>query len=632
MHKSVLMTMLTLSIILLGSPAWAAETGVSSRSSGVKEIKDLTVTVGEQPVDFGDAFPVLINERTLVPLRAIFEAMGATVDWDSENRTIYASRKGRSIELFIDKSTALVDNQEILLEAPPIIFKERTLVPLRFIGEAFDGIVDWNSKTKTVAISLTQENVMELPDLQVEFNNKMLDFQTPPILKNGRNYIPLENILDAMDSETYWVRNGDEIAISIDGASVKLFTGKNYAVVNGKKVNTTDFPIEYQGNVLAPVRFLTEAFGGIAHFVPETKVTHIYINRPKFKTSFLVKEAKETIKPTPVPRASLADNRMLMVSDNPEILTPETIPSENVTLWHHTVDSSEVSLDHRIFGWHINHLGQKVKLGITIENLSEKNELEVVGLKGINRSSPNGWSNYDVGLPIAETVLSGQLLNVKLNVSLVQPGETLVLQSFEVEPDNLIGFLDEFTIKNAGGTGEMKYRIRTVLTQSDSDLAAIKSSPVGLDRENPHPRGNWNGSTISAEFPLYQVGSGEMAYSISNGITDNILSEEKNLDATGSVIGNPGHYGATYRIKIPIVNNTGEAKTVRIRIGGRGGLYAGAVKTKEGVFITPVLEPMKEVANVVDYEIQGNQDVIELEIMHAGGSALALAVDIITLD
>lgn len=45
-----------------------------------------------------------------------------------------------------------------------------------------------------------------------------------------------------------------------------------------------------------------------------------------------------------------------------------------------------------------------------------------------------------------------------------------------------------------------------------------------------------------------------------------------------------------------------------------------------------VLEPMKEVANVIDYEVKEQQDVIELEVMHAGGAALALAVDVITLD
>lgn len=165
-----------------------------------------------------------------------------------------------------------------------------------------------------------------------------------------------------------------------------------------------------------------------------------------------------------------------------------------------------------------------------------------------------------------------------------------------------------------------------------TDRRGLEPKDVALGRENPHPRGNWSGSSIFAELPPYQVGSGEVAYSISNGITDNILSKEKALTDPGSVIGNPGHYGATYKIKIPLVNNTSTAKTVRVRIGGRGGLYAGAVKTKDGVFIAPVLEPMKEVANVLDYEIQEKQDSIDLEVMHAGGSALALAVDIITLD
>ncbi|MDD2497853.1 MAG: copper amine oxidase N-terminal domain-containing protein, partial [Desulfitobacteriaceae bacterium] len=389
---TILISILAFNLILPGSLVRAA----GSSTLSVQEIKGLTVKVGKEKVDFGDAVSVLFKGRTLVPLRAIFEAMGAVVDWDNASKSIFASRKGRAVELTIDQNIALVDNQEVVLDAPAMIHQSRTLVPLRFIGEAFDGIVDWNGKTKTVVISLAKENVLELSDLQVELNNKMLDFPEPPIFKDGRNYIPLEIILTSLENETYWVKNGNEVSIAIDGASVKLYPGKNYAVVNGKRINTTDFPIEYQGRVLAPVRFLTEAFGGIAHFVPETKVTYIYINRPKFKTSFLEKEAVEIIKPVPVPQASLIDNRMLMVSDNPEIITQETVPSDNVTLWHHPVSSTQTSIDHRVFGWHINQLGKKIKLGITVENLSQ-NEIEVVGLKGIKRSSPNGWSNYDVG-------------------------------------------------------------------------------------------------------------------------------------------------------------------------------------------------------------------------------------------
>ncbi len=223
-------------------------------------------------------------------------------------------------------------------------------------------------------------------------------------------------------------------------------------------------------------------------------------------------------------------------------------------------------------------------------------------------------------------------MKIRIENPLVKPGETVVLQSFSLEKDFLISFLEDVTIKNTGSAGELKYKIRTVLSQSGSNLATIQTDPVNVDKTNNHPRGNWMGSILFTELPVYLVGSGEVAYSISNGLTDHLLSEKTALPASGFVVGNPGHYGATYKIRIPLENKSGSPRTVRVRIGGRGGLYAGSVKTKEGVFITPILEPMKEVANVIYHKVIGENDIIEMEVMHAGGSALAMAVDIITLE
>lgn len=627
--------LLMMTVWLSYSVIFAVEAKAGGEKTGtIREISGLTVTVDGKKVDFQTTRPAMMGNRTLVPLRAIFEAMGATVDWNQENRTIYATRKGKAVQLTIDSNKALIDGKEVLLDAPAVVYKGGTLVPLRFVGEAFDGIVDWDPKTQTAAISLAKETVLELPDLQVSLNNKMLEFETPPIFKDGRNYIPLENILKALENNIYWSQEGEEISITFDGAEVKLYPEKNYAVVNGSQVNTTDLPIVYQGVVLVPVRFVTEAFGGIAHFVEETKTTHIYINRPKFKTSFLEKEAGEIVKPVPVPTATPVGSRKLMVSDNPEILNEKTITADRVTLWQQQVDTGQAGVDHRVFGWHINNLGKKVKVAITIENVSQTNDMEITGFQGINRSSPNGWSNYDVGLPLAETVLENKMMNVRMDSPVIPAGETVVLQSFELEKDYLLGFIDDFTVKNLG-TGRLQYKIRTVLSQDDADLTGltgIKSDPVDLDPKNTHPRGNWAVSQLSAEIPPYQVGSGEVAYSFSNGVTDNIFSLQSASPGDGAVMGNPGHYGAVYQVKIPLVNDTGREQTVRIRISGRGGLYAGAVKTPEGVFITPILEPMKETARVIDYQIKGKNDMIQLELMHAGGSALAMAVDITTIE
>lgn len=601
----------------------------SKRNQFNPEIKDMKIIVQGKQLEL-DSCPIMKNGRTLVPVREIFEAMGATVDWNPEEQTCYATRKGKSVKLIIGSDIAWINDQEALLDEPATLYGGRTLVPLRFIGEAFDGVVDWDKEVMTVTISLAQEKIIEILDRKVFLNNKELNFDVS-ISKDGRNYIPLGTIFDGLENKVDWDKEGDEISVAIDGASMKLFVNKNYAIVNGEQVHTTDFPIEYEGIVLAPIRFVTEAFGGIPHFDPDTKETYIIINRPKFKTSFLEKEPAQIVKPVHVPSAALVGNRRLMVCDNPEILNDNTIPVNNVTLWNDIVHENKDSIDHRVFGWHINNLDKKVNIGITIENLSKTNDIELVDLKGIYRRSTNGWSNYDVGLPIAETVLSQKLMNVKMPNTIVKAGETMIIDSFELEQDNIIGFLNDFTVKKVSGTGKLNYKIRTVLSQSDRDLADIKSNPVLLDKKNSHPRGVWESSELFAELPTYQVGSKEVSYSLSNGVTDNLMNEASSLDSENS-IENKGHYGATYKIKIPVINNTGKSKIVRIRIGGRGGLYAGAVKTKEGVFITPILEEMKEVANVIDYEVKGNKDIIELEIMHAGGSALAMAVDMLTVE
>lgn len=604
---------------------------MASTQSQMRELTDLKVLVNGKQVNFNGAISVNNNGRILVPLRSIFEAMGASVVWDNNTKTIYAKKDQTEIRLAINSNIAYINGKPVTLDTPAIVYKDRTLVPVRFIGEAFDGTVDWNSTTKTVSI-IFNNGILEVPNVKVSLNNNLLAFEQTPIFKDGKYYVQFDTILTGLADQVDWEQNGDEISILYNGASYVFYVNKDYAIINGKEATISTYPIEYKGVILVPIRFVTEAFGGVSHFDSSENIIYLYINRPKFKSSFLESEPVQIVTPTNVSNVSYSGNRRLMVSDNPEILNENTIPADNVTLWQDEINSYNSSMDHRIFGWHINRLGEDIKLGITIENLSQTTDLEVVGPKGIYRTSPNGWSNYDIGLPIGEAVLSNQLINTKLEKTVIKPGETIVLQSFNLNNENLIGFLNELTIKNASGYGNINYKIRTVLTKDDSDLTLIKSVPVPVDEVNSHPRGIWPSSELFTELPAYSIGTDEVAYKISNGITDNLMNQYSSEGQNYGVVQNTGHYGATYKVKIPIINTTGETKTVRVRIGARGGLYAGAVKTKSGVFLTPVLQPFTEVANVLDYQVEGYSDSIELEIFHAGGSALPMAIDIITLD
>lgn len=91
-----------------------------------------------------DVPPRLEKGRTLVPLRALLEGLGAQVDWEEKTQTVIAMKDGLSVRLPIGSKKALVSGDEIELDVPAIVEKGRTLVPLRFIGEIFGAQVDWD--------------------------------------------------------------------------------------------------------------------------------------------------------------------------------------------------------------------------------------------------------------------------------------------------------------------------------------------------------------------------------------------------------------------------------------------------------------------------------------------------------
>lgn len=101
-----------------------------------------------------DQPPVIINGRTLVPMRAIFEALKATVEWDDATRTVTSVRGGTVIQLTIGSDTAFVNSLPNTLDVPAQIISGRTMVPVRFIAESVGASVDWDGVSRSVYITL----------------------------------------------------------------------------------------------------------------------------------------------------------------------------------------------------------------------------------------------------------------------------------------------------------------------------------------------------------------------------------------------------------------------------------------------------------------------------------------------
>ncbi len=116
--------------------------------------KPIEIYINEVEVD-SDVPPVILNGRTLVPIRVISENLGAKVHWDNKNRTVKVIADSINVLLKIDSKKASVNNQEVLLDVPAKIIKDRTMIPLRFVGEALGADVEWNNDRRCVVINKT---------------------------------------------------------------------------------------------------------------------------------------------------------------------------------------------------------------------------------------------------------------------------------------------------------------------------------------------------------------------------------------------------------------------------------------------------------------------------------------------
>ncbi len=127
---------------------------------------EVKVTIDGEYVEF-DQPPVIIEGRTMVPLRKIFEKLGAKVEYDPETSTVYASKTDFEMSMKIGENKYTVNNTEYSLDVPSQIINDRTLVPVRAVSESMDCIVDWDGAARTVII-LTQQ-ALEQQALKVHF-------------------------------------------------------------------------------------------------------------------------------------------------------------------------------------------------------------------------------------------------------------------------------------------------------------------------------------------------------------------------------------------------------------------------------------------------------------------------------
>lgn len=161
-----------------------------------EETPDITVLLDGENIDFPDALPYIWKDRTLVPIRFVSEAMGADVSWNGGEQEVTIVKDKDTIVTHILSSKATLNDVLYTFDVPAMIKEDRTFVPLRFIAELLNCDVNWDEDTYTVTITSPGEPVaFPEPELTVHF---------PEYDSTGKLFwITIDNVRDYSDCTNY---------------------------------------------------------------------------------------------------------------------------------------------------------------------------------------------------------------------------------------------------------------------------------------------------------------------------------------------------------------------------------------------------------------------------------------------
>lgn len=200
-----------------------------------------------------DQPPAIIDGRTLVPMRTIFEALGADVSWNGQLRTATGTKDGKTVSFTIDKNTITINGNDHALDVPAQLINDKTMIPARAVAEAFDCDVNWNQAKQYVIIT---------PRNQIPYRIEVLDEQNAVIATahfdekgrmyqiNTNNYLWLFPLYANINGNAFDepIPFGKESFVEYD-AENKISKVKSTDVIVDSKNNTKkEYPVDYLYN------------------------------------------------------------------------------------------------------------------------------------------------------------------------------------------------------------------------------------------------------------------------------------------------------------------------------------------------------------------------------------------------
>ncbi len=207
-------------------------------------VKTLNLTIDNKPLIYTGPFinlfindnpiidlplePIILDDRTLIPAREIFEGLGASVLWVEETRQIIVSYENDSVLLQINNNEAIVNGETVYLDVPPkIIYNKetdlaKTMIPIRFVSENLGFNVHWDGDTYTVKV-----------------DNFPLVEPIPPITPDIDE--PIENLSPAIDVSVFVIEDMDFPVAKINNVFLPIENVNYFSIFSNSEISKVDY-------------------------------------------------------------------------------------------------------------------------------------------------------------------------------------------------------------------------------------------------------------------------------------------------------------------------------------------------------------------------------------------------------
>lgn len=194
--------------------------------------QNISVELDANKLEF-DTPPVNIDGRVLVPARTILEAMGATVLWNSETRTVTSKLNDTTVVMTIDSSQMKINGEKKNIDVPAKIINDRTMVPSRAITKAFGADVSWDAHSDTVKI-FTKDFVLRTKEMKAHKSSKVLSKENSTTSDFSISYFDKMDVrINANDGTDFEIVSASDSHSAILSVRADIYTGPEHPMTDG---------------------------------------------------------------------------------------------------------------------------------------------------------------------------------------------------------------------------------------------------------------------------------------------------------------------------------------------------------------------------------------------------------------